>query len=124
MWGDTYPRAECSRSRLYHSRAYRTALTQQRMIASMNRNSDCWDNAVAESFFAMLEWELLAEEAYARRAMATRAFVPFIKQWYHSVRLHSSLGYVSPQTIEQDLTRRRRAALTRCQRNRVNFIEP
>lgn len=98
------------RGSTYASRDYRTALTQQGMIASMSRKGDCWDNAVAESFFATLEWELLAEETFATRAMATRALVPFIEEWYNRERLHSALGYVSPQTFEQDLTRRRRAA--------------
>ena len=98
------------RGSTYASHAYRTALTQQGMIASMSRKGDCWDNAVAESFFATLEWELLADERFATRAMATRALVPFIEEWYNRERLHSALGYVSPQTFEQDLTRRRRAA--------------
>ena len=98
------------RGSTYASHAYRTALTQQGMIASMSRKGDCWDNAVAESFFATLEWELLADERFATRAMATRALVPFIEDWYNRERLHSALGYVSPQTFEQDLTRRRRAA--------------
>ena len=98
------------RGSTYASRDYRTALTQQGMIASMSRKGNCWDNAVAESFFATLEWELLAEETFATRAMATRALVPFIEAWYNRERLHSALGYVSPQAFEQDLTRRRRAA--------------
>jgi len=98
------------RGSTYASRDYRTALTQQGMVASMSRKGDCWDNAVAESFFATLEWELLAEETFATRAMATRALVPFIEAWYNRERLHSALGYVSPQAFEQDLTRRRRAA--------------
>ena len=97
-------------SATYASHDYRAALTRKGMIASMSRKGDCWDNAVAESFFATLEWALLAEETFATRAMATRALVPFIEDWYNRERLHSALGYVSPQTFEQDLTRRRRAA--------------
>lgn len=98
------------RGSTYASHDYRAALTRQGMIASMSRKGDCWDNAVAESFFATLEWELLAEATFATRAMATRALVPFIEDWYNRERLHSALGYVSPQTFEQALTRRRRAA--------------
>ena len=97
------------RGSTYASHAYRTALTQQGMLASMSRKGDCWDNAAAESFFATLEWELLADERFTTRAMATRALVPFIEEWYNRERLHSALGYVSPQTFEQGLTRRRRA---------------
>jgi transposase InsO family protein len=76
----------------------------------MSRTGDCWDNAVAESFFATLEWELLADADFATRQMATRALVPFIETWYNRERLHSTLGDVSPHAFEQDLPRRRRAA--------------
>jgi len=95
------------RGSTYASHAYRTVLTQHGLIASMSRRGDCWDNAVAESFFAAFEWELLAEETFATRAMGTRALVPFIDDWYNRERLHSALGYVSPRTFEHNLTRRR-----------------
>jgi hypothetical protein len=49
------------------------------MTASMSRKGNCWDNAVAESFFATLEWELLADADFATRAMGTRALVPTLK---------------------------------------------
>jgi putative transposase len=98
------------RGSTYASHAYRTALTTYGLTASMSRKGDCWDNAVAESFFATLEWELLADSDFATRSMATRALVPFIETWYNRERLHSALGYVSPDTFEQELTRRRRSA--------------
>jgi putative transposase len=98
------------RGSTYASHDYRAALAASGLTASMSRPGDCWDNAVAESFFATLEWELLAEADFATRSMATRALVPFIETWYNRERLHSTLGYVSPQTFEQDLPRRRRAA--------------
>jgi len=75
----------------------------------MSRKGDCWDNAVVESFFATLEWELLADHDFATRDTAVRALVPFIETWYNRERMHSTLGYVSPHAFEQDLTRRRRA---------------
>jgi putative transposase len=98
------------RGSTYASHTYRAALAASGMTASMSRKGNCWDNAVAESFFATLEWELLADADFATRAMATRALVPFIEDWYNRERLHSALDYVSPNTFEQDLTRRRRAA--------------
>jgi putative transposase len=98
------------RGSTYASHDSRAALTARGMTASMSRKGNCWDNAVAESFFATLEWELLADADFATRAMATRALVPFIEEWYNRERLHSALGYVSPKVFEQDLTRRRRAA--------------
>jgi transposase InsO family protein len=94
----------------YASHDYRAALTAAGLTASMSRTGDCWDNAVAERFFATLEWELLADADFATRQMATRALVPFIETWYNRERLHSTLGYVSPHAFEQDLPRRRRAA--------------
>ena len=98
------------RGSTYASREYRAALTACGMTASMSRKGNCWDNAVAESFFATLEWELLADADFATQAMATRALVPFIEDWYNRERLHSALDYVSPNQFEHDLTRRRRAA--------------
>ena len=98
------------RGSTYASHDYRAALAARGMTASMSRKGNCWDNAVAESFFATLEWELLADGDFATRGMATRALVPFIEDWYNRDRLHSALGYVSPNAFEQHLTRRRRAA--------------
>jgi putative transposase len=98
------------RGSTYASADYRAALATRGMTASMSRKGNCWDNAVAESFFATLEWELLADADFATRAMGTRALVPFIEDWYNRERLHSALDYVSPNAFEQDLTRRRRAA--------------
>lgn len=98
------------RGSTYASHDYRAALATRKMTASMSRKGNCWDNAVAESFFATLEWELLADADFATRAMATRALVPFIEDWYNRTRRHSALNYVSPNEFEQDLTRRRRAA--------------
>ncbi len=98
------------RGSTYASHAYRAALTTHGLTASMSRKGNCWDNAVAESFFATLEWELLGDGDFATRAMATRALVPFIETWYNRERLHSALGYVSPQTFEYDLSRTPRAA--------------
>jgi putative transposase len=98
------------RGSTYASLDYRAALTDRGMTANMSRKGNCSDNAVAESFFATLEWELLADADVATRTMATRALVPFIEDWYNRERLHSALGYVSHKAFEQDLTRRRRAA--------------
>jgi len=49
----------------------------------MSRKDNCWDNVVAGSFFATLEWELLADRDFATCAMASRALVPFIASWYN-----------------------------------------
>jgi putative transposase len=76
----------------------------------MSRRGNCWDNAVAESFFATLEWELLDGAHFATHATCHRALVGFIDTWYNHERLHSSLAYQTPAQFEQDLLRTRRAA--------------
>jgi putative transposase len=86
----------------YAAGAYRAALHNAGARASMSRTGDCWDNAVAESFFATLEHELIAEEAWATRPQARRAIFEFIEVWYNRERRHSSLDYVSPVQYEQD----------------------
>lgn len=87
----------------YASLVYRTALTDAGVIASMSRTGNCWDNAVAESFFATLEQELLAMQTFRTHHDATRAITAFIEDWYNPVRQHSTLGYVSPMQYERQL---------------------
>ena len=71
--------------------------------------------AVAESFFAILEYDLLAERGFPRRQAAPRADFKFIEVWYDRARRHASLSDVSPAQYEQRL----QAAQTRCLPNRV-----
>lgn len=69
----------------------------------MSRTGDCWDNAVAESFFATLTKELLSEGLFKSRAIAARELFEFIEIWYNRQRRHSSLGYRSPAQFEEEL---------------------
>lgn len=87
----------------YAAIAYREALARQGMLASMSRKGDCWDNAVAESFFATLERELIARHDWRTHAEARLAIFTFIETWYNRVRRHSTLGYVSPVQYEHEL---------------------
>lgn len=80
---------------------YAAELAAHGMLASMSRKGDCWDNAVAESFFATLERELVARRDWRTRAEARQAIFRFIETWYNRVRRHSTLGYVSPAEYEQ-----------------------
>ena len=57
---------------------------------------------MAESFFATLEHELLADETWVTRTQARQAIFAFIEEWYNRERQHSSLGYASPVQYEQD----------------------
>ena len=83
---------------------YRALLAAQQIEASMSRHGDCWDNAVAESFFATLELELIARHRWATRSAARQAIFRYIETWYNPRRRHSTLGYLSPVEYEQQLT--------------------
>ena len=84
----------------YASEDYRRALADHGITASMSRTGDCWDNAVAESFFATLKAELVDHELYATRAEAAVSIGDYIDQFYNVSRRHSYLGYVSPIEFE------------------------
>lgn len=87
----------------YASHRYRALLATQGITCSMSRPGDCWDNAVAESFFATLEHELLARVSFPSRRIARSALFEFIEVWYNRERRHSSLNYVSPAQYEANL---------------------
>ena len=95
--------AHSDRGSQYASGAYRAVLTAQGAVQSMSRKGDCWDNAVAESFFSTLEHELWADADFHSRHEAQRAIFEFIEVWYNRQRRHSTLGYVSPVQYERQL---------------------
>jgi transposase InsO family protein len=84
----------------YASDDYRLELRKQAMVPSMSRTGDCWDNAVAESFFATLKVELVDRAHYATRAAATASIDEYIDGFYNPVRRHSTLDFVSPMEYE------------------------
>lgn len=94
----------------YAGRAYQALLAAHGLTSSMSRRGNCWDNAVAESFFATPEHELLADADFGSRDEARRAIFTFIEVWYNRERRHSSLGYVSPAIYEQHLAAQTEAA--------------
>ena len=67
---------------------------------SVGRRGQCWDNAVAESFFATIKTELIHRQAWLTRTAARQAIFEYIEGWYNTRRRHSSLGYLSPATYE------------------------
>lgn len=87
----------------YCATEFRERLTRYGMIASMSRKGNCWDNAVAESFFATLELEVIDRHRWATRDDARRAIFHFIEGWYNRRRRHSTLGYLSPAAYEAEL---------------------
>jgi putative transposase len=87
----------------YASAAYQSLLARHGIAASMSGKGDCWDNAPMESFWATLKGELTDQEHYATRAEARRSIGEYIEEFYNRKRLHSSLGYESPETFEASL---------------------
>lgn len=83
---------------------YRELLAAHQIIASMSRRANCYDNAVAESFFATLRWELLDRHHWPTHAVARNAIFEYIEVWYNRQRRHSTLGYLSPMQFEKHLT--------------------
>lgn len=86
---------------LYTTSAYRAILTQQQMIPSMSRKGDCYDNAVAESFFSILKNELTWHHDFRSRDEARAAIFDYIEVFYNRQRLHQTLDYVSPVRYEE-----------------------
>jgi transposase InsO family protein len=79
----------------YASDDFLAAIGALQMVASMSRKGNCWDNAVAESFFATLKAEEITEP-YVSKQDAQRGIASYIHGFYNPLRLHSSLGYLSP----------------------------
>lgn len=88
----------------YTSSAYAALARANGVILSVSRKGECWDNAVAESFFATIKRELINDRSWPTRAGLHRAIFDYIEGWYNTRRLHSSLGYLSP--AEYELTHR------------------
>ena len=84
----------------YTAHAYQAYLQRYGIQPSMSRKGNCWDNAVAESFFGTLKEECVKETAYASRDEARGALFTYIEVYYNRVRRHSTLGYVSPLHYE------------------------
>jgi putative transposase len=85
----------------YASADYQRALAQHGIVCSMSRRGDCWDNAVAESFFATLKVELVHDAAWATRAAARTELFEYLELFYNAQRRHSALGYLSPRAFER-----------------------
>jgi putative transposase len=84
----------------YASDEYQKVLAEKKIAVSMSGKGDCWDNAVMESFWATLKTELVYLEEYPTRQAARGSIFEYIETFYNRKRLHSSLGYVSPEMFE------------------------
>jgi transposase InsO family protein len=85
----------------YASGEYRKRLAAAGITCSMSRKGNCWDNAVAESFFATLKGELANDADWGTRNEARREIFEFVELYYNAKRRHSTLGYISPLAFEQ-----------------------
>ena len=87
----------------YTCGAYQQQLTTLGITPCMSGKGNCYDNAVAESFFSTLKNELVHHQTYHSRDEASREIFPFIEGFYDRRRRHQSLGYLSPLEFERRL---------------------
>jgi putative transposase len=87
----------------YGADSYRQLLSQHGIEPSMSRKGNCWDNAVAESFFHTLKTALTSLEAYDTHEDAQTAVFAYIEVFYNRQRCHSANGYLAPLVYEQTL---------------------
>jgi transposase InsO family protein len=90
----------------YASGPFRTLLEAHGIERSMSRTGNCYDNAVAESFFATLKRELVSRCEFSTHAETTQAIFEYIEAFYNRRRLHSTLGYLSPEQFEANYAAR------------------
>lgn len=88
----------------YTAGDYQALLCAHGVTASMSRTGDCYDNALAESFFATLKTELIDRQPWPTQRAARQAIFEWIEGFYNRQRLHSALGYQSPAAFEEGLT--------------------
>ena len=84
----------------YASDDFQACLSAHGMICSMSRKGNCWDNAVAESFFSTLKLELVHDADWGTHDQALAAVAEYIEIFYNTQRRHSALGYISPVAFE------------------------
>jgi putative transposase len=85
----------------YTSDDYQRTLKKYGMISSMSRRGNCWDNAVAESFFHSLKTERTHHEKYRNRTHARLRVFEYIEVFYNRSRKHSSVNYMAPLVYEE-----------------------
>jgi transposase InsO family protein len=80
---------------------FRKELKENHFIQSMSRKGDCWDNAVAESFFGIMKTELVYHESYDGHQDTLHSIFEYIEAFYNRERRHSALGYLCPAEFEK-----------------------
>lgn len=103
VWRRDFPKDvlfHSDRGSQYCSNRFQRLLKNYGLICSMSRRGNCWDNSVAESFFRSLKVELIQGEKYLTREIAKENIFHYIEVYYNRIRLHSSLGFLSPENYE------------------------
>ena len=103
LWRRGFPRGvlfHSDRGSQYCSHEYQKMLKMYGLISSMSRKSNCWDNAVAESFFNSLKTELIYTQRYATREIAKQSIFQYIEVYYNRIRRHSAIGSIAPEVFE------------------------
>lgn len=85
----------------YASKNYRDLLRKNKILCSMSRKGNCWDNAPAESFFSTLKQELMRKKAFRNQDEARLAIFKYIEVYYNKKRMHSTINYMAPETYEK-----------------------
>jgi len=94
----------------FAAKSFRKILAEARMVQSMSRKGNCWDNAVAESFFSTLEFEGPDTSTWRYVIDGEPELFRFIEGYYNQKRLHSYNNYKTPNEVESDLRNGARAA--------------
>ena len=89
------------RGRQYAAADYRKALNEAGLVQSMSRKGNCWDNAPMESYFGTMKTELVHQVRYPTRDAARHDLFACIEGYYNRQRLHSALGYITPEQAER-----------------------
>lgn len=104
MWRRGFPRGvivHTDRGSQYCSKRYQRLLKDNRLICSMSGKGCCYDNAVAESFFHSLKVECIHDYSFANREEAKKVIFEYIEIYYNRQRLHSTIGYHTPEAFER-----------------------
>ena len=88
----------------YASAEHQALLVKHGLVGSMSRKGNCWDNAVMERFFLNLKMERVWQKDYANHAEAINDIADYMVGFYNNIRLHSTLGNMSPNAFEREST--------------------
>lgn len=103
LWRRGFPKGvlvHSDRGSQYCAREYQQLLADHQLICSMSRKGNCWDNAVAESFFHTLKVEVIRDERFQTRDQMRQTVFEYIEVDYNRDRRHSAIGYISPMAFE------------------------